>query len=84
MVPEQRNAVIDGGDSSCAAVRRVHAAAPPPTSARGVPTMTTNESGRSPATTQRDVTAVSGVLRELEGREVSLALATGPASTTWC
>jgi hypothetical protein len=39
--------------------------------------MTTNESSRSPATTQRDVTAVSGVLRELEGREVSLALADG-------
>ena len=39
--------------------------------------MTTNENSRSPATTRRDVTAVSGVLRELEGREVSLALADG-------
>ena len=36
-----------------------------------------NESNGPSATPQRDVRAVSGVLRELEGREVSLALADG-------
>jgi hypothetical protein len=36
-----------------------------------------NESNGPSATSQRDVKAVSGVLRELEGREVSLSLADG-------
>jgi hypothetical protein len=36
-----------------------------------------NESNGPSATSQRDVRAVSSVLRELEGREVSLALADG-------
>lgn len=36
-----------------------------------------NQSDAPSPTSQRDVRAVSGVLRELEGREVSLALADG-------